>query len=350
MRMPIVHLISLGIAIIVCTDAAANSKKKTESNKAIRVLNDYGLLVQHSQSALLNDGRLEGVEFFSGDLAKLENGLELKAVWKDPSKESSAPIEIAVVIEGMIEDKLAGDKKNISPRPYIFYPMLTKIGDFKLPAKINLCERQYVPPYSKAEKEKSNKNDLKALHKRAVAVAGYWDRKTGAYVSDPAGKKFTISCLSGIVAKCAHWGYVPNAEFIKNAIKIPLTPYHEACVRAARAMYDPTSLRSYTCRSTVIDIYDNLGIKESDRTADLQFEGVWIKNGDRVEMKLVAQRFQENCSSEPVPLCSPADMCKDPHLEGWGKGIVAVRSDLENNQSSSGECPGKLINERDPCD
>ena len=352
MRVSVLCLLALEFIGIVHTDASADSRKKNAHDRAIKLLADG--LVQHSQSAQFNDGLLEGVEYFEGELPEIVDKLPLTATWIDP-RDPKNKAAIKIVIDGAPEDdKLVGDKSKIDPPLKIFKPMLVEFGGVEVKPAIALCKRQYVGPYSKIER--ANKAERKALHKKAVAVAGHWNHASGAYIpynaANEEAKRFTISCLSGIVGKCAHWGYIPNATF--KATGTSLTPYHEACVRAARAMYDTTNSRSYTCRNTVIDIYDNLRMKKSDRNPDLQFESVWIKNGMTIEMKLAAPRFNENCSSEPnIRKCAAADNdCKDPYDDTtWNSEsdkILVIRSDLDTNESSTGDCPGKLVKGEDP--
>lgn len=65
---------------------------------------------------------------------------------------------------------------------------------------------------------------------KAIPVQGAWD-SSGAHILSPS--EFTFGCTSGVVAKCVRWGYKPW----QSKGSTPLGPYHEACVRMARADY-----------------------------------------------------------------------------------------------------------------
>src|SRR5207237_3172768 len=43
--------------------------------------------------------------------------------------------------------------------------------------------------------------------RKAIPVAGWWD-DTGA-LHDGGGRIFTFGCLSGVIAKCYKWSYLP---------------------------------------------------------------------------------------------------------------------------------------------
>lgn len=105
---------------------------------------------------------------------------------------------------------------------------------------------------------------------KAIPVLGAWDA-SGAHILSPT--EFTFGCTSGVVAKCVRWGYKPW----QSKGNTPLGPYHEACVRMARADYcgDGTS---FTRDDTPVDIYDNIGLLE--RTPSLMlFDAAWTPSG-----------------------------------------------------------------------
>jgi hypothetical protein len=109
---------------------------------------------------------------------------------------------------------------------------------------------------------------------RAVLFPGRIDAAL-RYHADPG--RFSLSCVSGVQAKCLRWGYRPWA-------KAPLTgeslaPYYEACVRLARADYcgddQPT-----TRDGTTIDVYDKVGVQQPDYSVTgLEFEAGWAPTG-----------------------------------------------------------------------
>lgn len=109
---------------------------------------------------------------------------------------------------------------------------------------------------------------------RLVFFPGRFDAQLN-YVDDPA--EFSISCVSGVQAKCLRWGYRPWAQAPLGGQS--LAPYYNACIRAARADYcgddQPT-----TRDGTLIDLYDRVGVQvpESD-PGQLQFEAGWAPHG-----------------------------------------------------------------------
>jgi hypothetical protein len=118
-----------------------------------------------------------------------------------------------------------------------------------------------------------------AIQGRALALPGYWDDK-GTYTDD--GRSFTLACMSGVAAKCAHWGYVPWEKYTKagSTESTELLPYYKACVHAARADYKGEGDgKFHTCSNTEFDIYDNLGIAGQDSGSDWAFEAAWSQKG-----------------------------------------------------------------------
>lgn len=109
---------------------------------------------------------------------------------------------------------------------------------------------------------------------RAVFYSGYVDADL-RYVADP--HRFSISCTSGVEAKCLRWGYQPWRDSPKHGQ--PLAPYFETCLRLARADYCGDG-HATTRDGTAIDIYDEVGILQP--TPDLPefaFEAGWTPDG-----------------------------------------------------------------------
>jgi hypothetical protein len=95
--------------------------------------------------------------------------------------------------------------------------------------------------------------------------------------------KFTFACTAtGVGAKCArNWGYKPwktvtekvwsvdSASFVDKAI--PLEPFYDACLIAARADYCQDG-QSYTKNGTMVDLFDTLdGFTSLNPTAGLPY-------------------------------------------------------------------------------
>lgn len=146
---------------------------------------------------------------------------------------------------------------------------------------------------------------------RMVMFQGYFDQQL-QYVADP--ERFSISCTSGVEAKCLRWGYLPWRRSPDGSVA--LAPYYQACIRMARADYcgndQPT-----TRNGTAIDVYDEIGIQQ--RTPDLpafRFEAGWSPSGAvcvhhaRIPEQLRLQQLPERCprlqASELGPGCDEA--------------------------------------------
>lgn len=109
---------------------------------------------------------------------------------------------------------------------------------------------------------------------RAVFYSGYLDDEL-RYVADP--DRFSISCLSGVEAKCLRWGYLPWRAAPRGGQ--PLAPYFETCLRLARADYcgdgQPT-----TREGTAIDAYDEVGVMQrTPGLPEFRFEAGWTPDG-----------------------------------------------------------------------
>ena len=104
----------------------------------------------------------------------------------------------------------------------------------------------------------------------AVAIPG--NVRDGAYVPSGRRRQFTLSCLTGVLAKCVRWGYRPWEGGPKQELL-------KACVRAARADYCGTG-RSYTCPGARVDIIDRykIQVREPDPRGQV-LEADWGPDG-----------------------------------------------------------------------
>lgn len=89
--------------------------------------------------------------------------------------------------------------------------------------------------------------------------------------------EITISCISGVVAKCVRWGYPP---WEKGPGGEDLAPFHASCVRMARADYCGDGA-PHTKDGTSIDNFDDLGIQTRGAPDDASyvFEAGWSPQG-----------------------------------------------------------------------
>ncbi|MDC0711428.1 ADYC domain-containing protein [Stigmatella sp. ncwal1] len=170
------------------------------------------------------------------------------------------------------------------------------------------------------------------LKGKAMLIPGYWQNTTW----NPSETAFTVSCISGAVAKCIQGGYLPGAFHGEDAGK-PLEKLFRACMHAVRADYLKDD-RSFTCRDTKIDMYDRWNIQKKE-VPEYAFESLWDEKG------LVCLRRTRYSGCSGLRL---APDCDDPSLgvgQDWsGKvGLLGVASSSAN--SLGGKCP----NEFDAC-
>lgn len=99
----------------------------------------------------------------------------------------------------------------------------------------------------------------------------------GHYRSDP--DRYSLSCVSGVQAKCLRWGYEPWRQAPLGGGS--LEGHFKACLQAARADYCGDGL-SATRDGTLIDIYDRVGVQTPEAEPErwgLSFESAWGPGG-----------------------------------------------------------------------
>lgn len=88
---------------------------------------------------------------------------------------------------------------------------------------------------------------------------------------------FSLSCISGVQAKCLRWGYAPWRTAPNSGES--LQPHFEACLRLARADYCGNG-ESSTRDGTLIDVYDHVGVQQPEPDMpELVFEAGWTPEG-----------------------------------------------------------------------
>ena len=106
---------------------------------------------------------------------------------------------------------------------------------------------------------------------KGLFIEGTWDesgRRHDALGSGDTYRDVTYSCTTGVIAKCARWGYEP---WIVGA------DLHQTCTRMARADYCGDGI-PHTQNGTLIDVYDAEGI-QIPAAQELPFEAGWGPNG-----------------------------------------------------------------------
>lgn len=101
---------------------------------------------------------------------------------------------------------------------------------------------------------------------KTLFLQGYWDAK-GNFVDDST--HFTVSCNTGVLAKCIVDGYKPWVH----------RDYHQTCVRMLRADYCGDGV-AHTKDGTPVEIVDKLGIQLPEpNPTGMTFEGAWGPSG-----------------------------------------------------------------------
>jgi hypothetical protein len=223
--------------------------------------------------------------------------------------------------------------KDHAERPIDTLPLYEVWVDMNNGSKINLCSgARYEPESPRCPDE------VEDLEGRAIAVPGYWD-KAGNFRAEVEGKSvFTLACISGVAAKCAHWGYVPWVTY-PNGDGTTLANHHKACVRAARAQYLDKD-RSFTCEATPIDIFDKIGIRKADdflvQSKNFTFEAAWGAEGlvclhrtrySKCEKDVTSKIFSKRCEHDYKP------------DDEWPIGALVMNRSAVDRVSSTGECP-----------
>ena len=104
------------------------------------------------------------------------------------------------------------------------------------------------------------------------ALAGRSDA-AGMLVADAT--RFELVCTAGPQAKCVRFGYAPWRQAPDGR---QMRDWFNACVRMMRGDYCGDG-RPYTRDGTWIDIYDRIGVQQSDQDPTLRFEAVWGPGG-----------------------------------------------------------------------
>jgi hypothetical protein len=86
---------------------------------------------------------------------------------------------------------------------------------------------------------------------------------------------FELVCTSGAQGKCVRFGYAP---WRRTQDDRPMLDWYNACVRMVRGDYCGDG-RPFTRDGMWIDIYDRIGVQQSDADSALSFEAVWAPDG-----------------------------------------------------------------------
>jgi ADYC domain len=128
---------------------------------------------------------------------------------------------------------------------------------------------------------------------------------------------FELTCTAGARGKCVRFGYhpwerVPDGRTMRD--------HYNACVRLVRADYCGDN-RGWTRNGTAIDLWDDLGIQESDSGPDqaFSFEAGWNANGavcvahTRIPENITLDRLKAAC-----PRLAAAPACDETSARAAG--------------------------------
>ncbi|MBX3727179.1 MAG: hypothetical protein KF823_14815 [Xanthomonadales bacterium] len=148
----------------------------------------------------------------------------------------------------------------------------------------------------------------------------------------PDRDRFSLSCVSGVQAKCLRWGYEPWRT--APATGQPLQPHFEACMRAARADYCGDG-ESATRDGTLIDIYDRDGVQAPEQDAPgLAFEAGWRPDGATcVNHTRIAELLDVDTLQRHCPRLTGAEACDEATAQAQG-AVLFVRSRAGNPPSA----------------
>lgn len=155
---------------------------------------------------------------------------------------------------------------------------------------------------------------------RGLFVAGVWDQAGDRHdATDDGAFAYSYACDNGAIAKCVDWGYAPDAVG---------ADAHQSCTRLVRADYcgDGTP---HTADGTAVDVFDSLGVQQSDPTAtDLVFEAGWGPEG---AVCVSRPRYEEIASDGELvtPSCWDALPTCDDVTVAYSMGAKIVNRSAE---------------------
>jgi len=245
---------------------------------------------RHSQGPSLKGGRLERYDVFLGHLdpggvivTDESNGESRPRYQLMPARYQDGelirePDEFIVEFKRADVDPCTRDQLGTSIGTLPLYTVTNRLGS-------NLCGDQALEITSleeiaRCDSSKDPQVQLDAFNRvqgLAVAVEGRWDPESWRYDTTVDGTRvLSLACITGVLAKCTHWGYIPWATRGTSN----LSEHHRACVRAARAQYKDER-RTFTCGRTVADFFDDVGIQNprGSSSGGEMFEFYWGADG-----------------------------------------------------------------------
>lgn len=309
-------------------DASTTALQQEDAEDCNRVLNLFETITNSkSQSLFYYGGDLNAVRYLEPTGESNAEGQQFRAYLRLPNGDSETAL-ITITKKG-------DDTHNPTVESMPVYEATS-------------CERKLCDAQSYTSTDEENLPDTvhAVLKGGALLVSGYWEDGVWKQVTPDGKPAYSLSCFTGAVAKCVHWGYVPG---LKDDAGTDLTPYYQACVRAARAMYAEGRDESFTCPSTEVEVYDRRNRLKKNNDAR-HFESLWNANG----LVCLKKPRWKNCEKEleeagvnlnarcvdPVPDAG-ADWPQGGDPDG---GIIAISMDPGGHETGHG-CPSQIKDE-----
>jgi hypothetical protein len=271
-------------------------------------INGVGLNGKSLNGKSLNGVSLNGVSLNGKNLnGKNLNGVSLNG------EELGEDLGIDVSLDGTALVGALADGTRIAGRDWIGATLIGKVGDGTIELEIaDVEQRDGLEWYSLAI------DGTELCADGGLFLAGVWD-ETGARHEALADGSFahSFSCKGGALAKCVDWGYAPYTVG---------ADAHQSCTRLVRADYcgDGTP---HTADGTEIDIFDRLGVQQSDTSVDFDFEAGWGPNG---AVCVSHPRYEEITDGEIVsPACLDALPTCDDATTAFTMGAKVVNRSIE---------------------
>src|SRR5499427_4795224 len=329
----------------------------------LSVVSDRGLSFSSSQIAGVN---VQGLQIGTGltiiNVSNPMNGVQLQAGPADSTAGSFISVPGEPDLKGTLwniglADTCAADKDCISPSTCAngvcsaaAAGILLYIADVEIDPNSNSSKYPsngdiylYTPYYRQPATEQwSSLCPFDALTGKPTAMAvplNPFDH------SDAGRSTFTFACTaSGVASKCArNWGYKPWKTVTENVwngtefapTQIPLAPFYDSCLIAARADYCQDD-HSYTKNGTLVDLFDTLdGFTSINATSGLPYAPYQTGPMLHEEYQISAL----NVFPPPLPTPPPPLLCQSPTP---GPHFVSENFSCSELQTMSTDDPGDL--------
>jgi len=250
------------LAGLVACDAADPRSCDVLANEAFRKLTANG------QS--LNGEHLNGYSTNGQSL----NGENLNGVSMNGIALGDATIVAGVVAAELVGTALVAtlpDGTVVAGEDWVGAVLQASVGGQRLELRIRAVERDTQDPTIEWYALELDGEPLCGEGGRGLFVAGVWDETAARHdaLADAPDIAHTFSCATGAIAKCVTWGYTPYGAGVDA---------HQSCTRLARADYCGDG-QAHTVDGTLVDVFDTLGVQESEASVDLAFEAGWGPDG-----------------------------------------------------------------------